>query len=129
MRLWKVFSREIGIYPVKIVWNSVFASKEARFNDQHAVTNIEEVCGPYNELLRLGVQTELGPPTTQIAVAYQWAVNVKNEKELVRISIVNYEGQLLFDSIIQPSKPLQYVPLFNLYLFDPSFGIPLKYLT
>ena len=33
MRLYKVFSREIGIYPVKIVWNSMFGSKEARFEE------------------------------------------------------------------------------------------------
>jgi len=31
MRLYKVFTREIGIYPVRIVWNSLFGSKEARF--------------------------------------------------------------------------------------------------
>ena len=31
MRLYKVFTREIGIYPVRIVWNSIFASKEARY--------------------------------------------------------------------------------------------------
>lgn len=31
MRLYKVFTREIGIYPVRIVWNSIFGSKEARF--------------------------------------------------------------------------------------------------
>ena len=33
MRLYKVFAREIGIYPVKIVWNSMFGSKEARFEE------------------------------------------------------------------------------------------------
>ena len=43
---------------------------------------------------------------------------------MIRVSIVNYQGALLFDSVIQPSKPLQYVPL-----FDVSFGIPLKYLS
>jgi hypothetical protein len=37
---------------------------------------------------------------------------------------VNKEGLLLFDSVIQPSKQLKLVPL-----FDPSFGIPLKYLS
>jgi hypothetical protein len=54
---------------------------------------------------------------------------VEDEKELLRVSIVNETGLLLFDSVIQPSKKLKYVPLFNLYLFDPSFGIPLKYLN
>ena len=33
MRLFKVFTREIGIYPVKIVWNSMFGSKEARYEE------------------------------------------------------------------------------------------------
>lgn len=33
MRLFKVFAREIGIYPVKIVWNAMFGSKEARFEE------------------------------------------------------------------------------------------------
>ena len=77
----------------------------------------------------LGTCSELGAPSTKIGVAYQWGINTSGEKELLRVSIVNYEGQLMFDSVIQPSKPLQYVPLFNLYLFDPSFGIPLKYLS
>ena len=31
---------------------------------------------------------------------------------------------LVFDSVIQPSKQIKFVPL-----FDPSFGIPLKYLS
>ena len=31
---------------------------------------------------------------------------------------------MVFDSIICPSKPIKYVPL-----FDASFGIPLKYLS
>ena len=48
MRLYKVFTREIGIYPVRIVWNSIFGSKEARFQEPHGccIRNIEEVCGP-----------------------------------------------------------------------------------
>jgi len=28
-----VFSREINIYPVKMVWNSIYGSKEARYED------------------------------------------------------------------------------------------------
>jgi hypothetical protein len=37
---------------------------------------------------------------------------------------VNDRGLLVFDSIVQPSKRIKFTPL-----FDPSFGIPLKYLT
>jgi hypothetical protein len=46
----------------------------------------------------------------------------------MRVSMVNEEGFLVFDSLVQPSKPIKYAPLYNLYLYDPSFGIPLKYL-
>jgi hypothetical protein len=131
MRLWKVFSREIGIYPVRIVWNSLFGSKEARFSEPEGcgIRNLEDVCGPMSSVLRFNQETDLGAITEKVAVAYQWGVNNSQEKELLRVSMVNYEGMLLFDSVIQPSKPLEHVPLFNLYLFDPSFGIPLKYLT
>ena len=51
-----------------------------------------------------------------------------DERELLRVSIVNELGNLVFDSIIQPTKYIKHVPLFNMYLYDPSFGIPLKYL-
>jgi hypothetical protein len=75
------------------------------------------------------VGNQLGEPGTHVSVSYQWGVNEIDEKELIRISIVNEKGLLVFDSIIQPSKRIKFVPLFNLYLFDPSFGIPLKYLS
>jgi len=64
-----------------------------------------------------------------ISVAYNWAVNDQDEREIIRVTLVNEEGLLLFDSIVQPSKALKYVPLYNMYLYDPSFGIPLKYLA
>ena len=57
-------------------------------------------------------------------MSYQWGVNEADEKELIRVSIVNERGLLVFDSIIQPSKKIKYAPL-----FDASFGIPLKYLS
>ena len=57
-------------------------------------------------------------------MSYQWGVNESDEKELIRVSIVNDKGLLVFDSIIQPSKRIKYAPL-----FDASFGIPLKYLS
>ena len=63
-------------------------------------------------------------PGTHIGVSYQWGVNEADEKELIRVSVVNDKGMLVFDSIIQPSKRIKYAPL-----FDASFGIPLKYLS
>ena len=45
------------------------------------------------------------------------------------MTIINEQGLLLFDSIVQPQKTIKYVPLYNMYLYDPSFGIPLKYLA
>ena len=53
MRLFKVFAREIGIYPVKIVWNSMFGSKEARFEETVSdILNYEEVTGPYSDIVK-----------------------------------------------------------------------------
>lgn len=53
MRLYKVFTREIGIYPVKIVWNSMFGSKEARFEEtQSDIRNYEDISGPYSDILK-----------------------------------------------------------------------------
>ncbi len=48
MRLYKVFTREIGIYPVRIVWNSIFGSKEARYAEPEGcgIRNKDEVVGP-----------------------------------------------------------------------------------
>lgn len=64
MRLYKVFTREIGIYPVRIVWNSIFGSKEARFADPEGcgVRNSDEVCGPLSELIKFN-DTDLGEPS------------------------------------------------------------------
>ena len=53
MRLFKVFAREIGIYPVKIVWNSMFGSEEARFEEtQSDIRNYEEISGPYSDIVK-----------------------------------------------------------------------------
>ena len=41
IRLYKVFAREIGIYPVKMVWNAIYGSKEARFEDPPDIKNLE----------------------------------------------------------------------------------------
>lgn len=70
----------------------------------------------------------LGEPGSHIAVSYCWGINEMDERELLRVSIVNEAGLLVFDSIIQPTKQIKHVPLYNMYLYDPSFGIPLKYL-
>ena len=53
MALFKVFAREIGIYPVKIVWNSMFGSKEARFEETTSdIKNYEEVSGPFSDIIK-----------------------------------------------------------------------------
>jgi len=62
-------------------------------------------------------------------LAYNWAVNELEEREILRVSVVNERGFVLFDSVVQPSKPLKYVPLYNMHLYDASFGIPLRYLA
>lgn len=61
MRLYKVFTREIAIYPIRIVWNSVFGSKEARFMEPEGcgIKNIDEVCGLHSEILKVK-GTDLG---------------------------------------------------------------------
>lgn len=55
MRLFKVFTREIAVYPVRMVWNSVFGSKEARFMEPEGcgIRNINEVCGLHSEILKV----------------------------------------------------------------------------
>ena len=52
MRLYKVFTREIGIYPVKLVWNCLFGSKEARYKDPPDIKNTDEITGPYAYLFK-----------------------------------------------------------------------------
>jgi hypothetical protein len=53
MRLYKVYTRELGIYPVKLYWNCVYGSKEARFKDPCDFKNIEEVSGPFSDILKV----------------------------------------------------------------------------
>ena len=52
MRLFKVYSREIGIYPVKLVWNCIFGSKEARFTDPPDFKNVEDIIGPQSDIFK-----------------------------------------------------------------------------
>ena len=35
-----------------------------------------------------------------IAVAYNWGINSNDEKEIMRVSVINDGGQMLFDSVI-----------------------------
>jgi hypothetical protein len=52
MRLYKVFSREIGIYPTKIVWNTMYGSKEARYGDPPDIKDYSELTGPFTDILK-----------------------------------------------------------------------------
>ncbi|CAI2386034.1 unnamed protein product [Moneuplotes crassus] len=128
MRIFKVFAREIGIFNVKMVYNQLWGSKEARFIDPPDIKKPDLVCGPYSDIFKCDYET-LGEDTKIIGIAVNWGINEENEKEILRVSIVNEHGHLLFDSIIQPSLTICYVPLYYGYLYDPSFGIPLKYLS
>ena len=53
MRLYKVYTRELGIYPVKLYWNCVYGSKEARFKDPPDIKNIDELIGPQSHILKV----------------------------------------------------------------------------
>jgi hypothetical protein len=110
-----------------MVWNAIYGSKEARYEDPPDFKNPELITGPYSDILKQDYKS-LGEPGSCIGVSYSWAINEMDERELLRVSVVNEFGHLVFDSIIQPTKRIKHVPLFNMYLYDPSFGIPLKYL-
>ena len=99
IRLFKVFAREIGIYPVKMVWNAIYGSKEARYEDPPDIKNIDRVAGPYTDIMKQDYKT-LGEPGSHIAVGYSWGINEMDERELLRVSIINELGNLVFDSII-----------------------------
>lgn len=105
----------------------MFGLKEARFTDHEDIRNREELEGPYAQLF-LQDKVTLGEPQSHISVAYDWAINEAEQKEIIRVSLVNDMGLLVFDSIVTPSKRIKYVSILNFYLYDPSFGIPLKYL-
>ena len=53
MRLYKVYTRELGISPVKLYWNCVYGSKEARFKDPPDIKNIDELIGPQSYILKV----------------------------------------------------------------------------
>lgn len=52
MRLFKVYTRELGIYPVKLFWNLIYGSKEARFADPPDIKNLDEITGPYSHIFK-----------------------------------------------------------------------------
>lgn len=110
-----------------MVWNSIYGSKEARYEDPVDIKNSDQIFGTFTEIFKQDYN-QLGDPGSLIAVSYSWGINEMDERELLRVSIVNEQGYLVFDSIIQPTKQIKNVPIFNMYLYDPSFGIPLKYL-
>ena len=111
-----------------MVWNAIYGSKEARYEDPPDIKNVEKISGPFTEIMKQDYKT-LGEPGSHIAVGYSWGINEMDERELLRVSIINELGNLVFDSIIQPTKMIKHVPLFNMYLYAPSFGVPLKYLV
>jgi len=72
MRLFKVYCRELKIYPVKIHWNELYGSKEARFTDPPDFK--EDPMGPFADLFKQDYMTP-GPPVSHVGVAFNWAVN------------------------------------------------------
>jgi hypothetical protein len=57
MRIFKVFAREIGIFNIKMVYNQLWGSKEARFKDPSDIKNPELICGPYSDIFRCDYET------------------------------------------------------------------------
>ena len=57
MKLFKVFAREIGIFNVKIIYNQLWGSKEARFKDPIDIKKPDQLCGPYSDMLKLDYET------------------------------------------------------------------------
>lgn len=99
IRLYKVFAREIAIYPVKMVWNSMYGSKEARYEDPPDIKNIDTVTGPYSDIFKQDYKI-LGEPGSHIGISYSWGINENDEREILRVSIINEMGLLVFDSVI-----------------------------
>ena len=58
MRLFKVFAREVGIYNIKMTYNQLWGSKEARFADPPDIVKPELVCGPNSDIFRCDYQTQ-----------------------------------------------------------------------
>ena len=71
-----------------MVWNSLFGSKEARYEDPPDIKDPSQITGPYSELLKQDNHI-LGDPGTHIAVSYSWGINENDERELLRVTIVN----------------------------------------
>ena len=57
MRLFKVFAREVGIYNIKMTYNQLWGSKEARFSDPQDIQKPELIWGPNSDLFRWDYET------------------------------------------------------------------------
>ena len=82
-----------------MVWNAIYGSKEARYEDPIDIKNPEKIIGTYIDIFKQDYTT-LGEPGSHVAISYSWGINEMDERELLRVSIVNDEGSLVFDSII-----------------------------
>ena len=88
---------------MKIVWNGIYGSKEARYEDPPDIKDPSLITGPFTDILKVDYTT-LGEPGSHIGVGYHWGINEMDERELLRVSVVNELGNVVFDSIIQPTK-------------------------
>ena len=57
------------------------------------------VAGPFTDILKQDY-TSLGEAGDFVSIGYSWGINEEDERELLRVSIVNEIGNLVFDSII-----------------------------
>jgi hypothetical protein len=64
------------------------------------------VVGPYTDIFKQNFDTLPYKPSTNVSIAFNWVINEANEREIIRVSIVNEQGYVLFDSVIQPSKAI-----------------------
>ena len=77
----------------------MFGSKEARYTDPVDFKNPHEILGPFSSLFHNDYVT-LGMPAEYISVAYNWGISDKDERELLRVSVVNHLGLIVFDSVV-----------------------------
>jgi hypothetical protein len=111
-----------------MIWNQLWGSKEARYIDQPDISNLNQIVGAHKEIFNNDYES-LGEPTEVVSISINWGINEDFEKEILRVSVVNQHGLLLFDSLVNPLQAVCYVPFGCGYLYDPSFGIPIKYLV
>ena len=61
-----------------MVWNSIYGSKEARFEDPPDIKNINTIIGNHTEIFKQDYNL-LGEPGTHIAISYSWGINEMDE--------------------------------------------------